>query len=68
MCHCYNPHFMTSFTTAYSQQALDERFAAIEEKDNKIHELQLSLRVKERDLERLKNILLHNEETINVSR
>ncbi|XP_019738154.1 CDK5 regulatory subunit-associated protein 2 isoform X3 [Hippocampus comes] len=47
------------------EQALDERFAAIEEKDNKIHELQLSLRVKERDLERLKNILLHNEETIN---
>ncbi|XP_077441671.1 CDK5 regulatory subunit-associated protein 2 isoform X1 [Vanacampus margaritifer] len=47
------------------EQALDERFAAIEEKDNEIHQLQLSLREKERDLERLNNLLSHNEETIN---
>ncbi|KAF7656265.1 hypothetical protein LDENG_00044490, partial [Lucifuga dentata] len=47
------------------EQALDERFAAIEEKDNEIHQLQLSLREKERDLERLNNLLAHNEETIN---
>ncbi|XP_061764180.1 CDK5 regulatory subunit-associated protein 2 isoform X2 [Nerophis ophidion] len=46
-------------------QALDEKFAAIEEKDNEIHQLQLSLREKERDLERLNNLLSHNEETIN---
>ncbi|XP_054614134.1 LOW QUALITY PROTEIN: CDK5 regulatory subunit-associated protein 2 [Dunckerocampus dactyliophorus] len=47
------------------EQALDERFAAIEEKDNQIHQLQLSLREKERDLERLNNLLSHNKETIN---
>ncbi|XP_048874653.1 CDK5 regulatory subunit-associated protein 2 isoform X2 [Brienomyrus brachyistius] len=47
------------------QQALDEKFAAIEEKDNEIHQLHLSLREKEQDLARLKNLLLHNEETIN---
>ncbi|XP_063746348.1 CDK5 regulatory subunit-associated protein 2 isoform X3 [Eleginops maclovinus] len=47
------------------EQVLDEKFAAIEEKDNYIHQLQLSLREKERDLERLNNLLSHNEETIN---
>ncbi|XP_076014766.1 CDK5 regulatory subunit-associated protein 2 isoform X3 [Genypterus blacodes] len=47
------------------EQALDEKFAAIEEKDNEIHQLQLCLREKERDLERLHNLLAHNEETIN---
>ncbi|XP_058473906.1 CDK5 regulatory subunit-associated protein 2 isoform X2 [Solea solea] len=47
------------------EQVLDEKFAAIEEKDNEIHQLQLSLREKERDLERLNNLLSHNEETIN---
>lgn len=52
---------------ALSQQALDEKFAAIEEKDNEIHQLQLALREKERDLDRLNNLLSHNEETINVS-
>lgn len=46
---------------------LDEKFAAIEEKDNEIHQLQLSLRERERDLDRLNNLLSHNEETINVS-
>ncbi|MGH0124392.1 UNVERIFIED_CONTAM: hypothetical protein FKN15_036935 [Acipenser sinensis] len=47
------------------EQAIDEKFAAIEEKDNEIRQLQLSLREKERDLERLNNRLSHNEETIN---
>ncbi|KAM9841643.1 CDK5 regulatory subunit-associated protein 2 [Aulostomus maculatus] len=47
------------------ERALDEKFAAIEEKDNEIHQLQLSLREKERDLDRLNNLLSHNEETIN---
>lgn len=51
----------------FSQQALDEKFAAIEEKDNEIHKLLLILREKERDLDRLNNLLAHNEETINVS-
>uniref|UniRef100_A0A1A7YZQ5 CDK5 regulatory subunit associated protein 2 n=1 Tax=Iconisemion striatum TaxID=60296 RepID=A0A1A7YZQ5_9TELE len=47
------------------EQALDEKYAAIEEKDNEIHQLQLSLREKERDLDRLSHLLAHNEETIN---
>ncbi|XP_027882324.1 CDK5 regulatory subunit-associated protein 2 isoform X1 [Xiphophorus couchianus] len=47
------------------EQALDDKFAAIEEKDNEIHQLQLLLREKERDLDRLNNLLTHNEETIN---
>ncbi|RXN34217.1 myomegalin-like isoform X1 [Labeo rohita] len=47
------------------EKALDEKFAAVEEKENEIHLLQLSLREKERDVERLNNLLLHNEETIN---
>lgn len=46
---------------------MDEKFAVIEEKDNEIHRLQLSLREKERDLERLNNLVSHNEDTINVS-
>lgn len=32
-----------------------------------IHQLQLSLRERERDLDRLNNLISHNEETINVS-
>ncbi|KAG7477293.1 hypothetical protein MATL_G00092500 [Megalops atlanticus] len=47
------------------EQAIDEKFATVEEKDNEIRQLQLSLREKERDLERLKNLLSHSEETIN---
>ncbi|XP_036444694.1 myomegalin-like isoform X2 [Colossoma macropomum] len=47
------------------EKALDEKFAAVEEKENEIHLLQLNVREKERDLERLNNLLTHNEETIN---
>ncbi|KAK7131585.1 hypothetical protein R3I94_016644 [Phoxinus phoxinus] len=47
------------------EKALDDKFAAMEEKENEIHLLQLSLREKERDVERLNNLLSHNEETIN---
>lgn len=58
---------LTFFSELHStQQALDEKFAAIEEKDNEIHQLQLSLRERERDLDRLNNLLSHSEETINV--
>ncbi|XP_032395606.1 CDK5 regulatory subunit-associated protein 2 isoform X2 [Etheostoma spectabile] len=49
------------------EQALDEKFAAIEEKDNEIHQLQLSLRERERDLDRLNNLLSYNKETIDSS-
>lgn len=48
------------------QEALDDKFAVVEEKENENHLLKLSLREKERDVERLNNLLLHNEETINV--
>ncbi|XP_066501258.1 myomegalin-like [Hoplias malabaricus] len=47
------------------EKALDEKFTAVEEKENEIHLLQLNMREKERDLERLNNLLTHNEETIN---
>ncbi|XP_062868121.1 CDK5 regulatory subunit-associated protein 2 isoform X2 [Trichomycterus rosablanca] len=47
------------------EKALDEKFSAVEEKENEIHQLQLNLREKERDLERLNNLLSHNDETIN---
>uniref|UniRef100_A0A674DZN6 CDK5 regulatory subunit associated protein 2 n=1 Tax=Salmo trutta TaxID=8032 RepID=A0A674DZN6_SALTR len=47
------------------EQALDDKFAALEEKDNEIHQLHLSLREKARDLERLNNLLSYNEDTIN---
>ncbi|XP_067280226.1 CDK5 regulatory subunit-associated protein 2 isoform X3 [Pseudorasbora parva] len=47
------------------EKALDDKFAAMEEKENEIHLLHLSLREKERDVERLNNLLSHNEETIN---
>uniref|UniRef100_A0A3B4DP35 CDK5 regulatory subunit associated protein 2 n=1 Tax=Pygocentrus nattereri TaxID=42514 RepID=A0A3B4DP35_PYGNA len=47
------------------EKALDEKYAAVEEKENEIHLLQLNVREKERDLERLNNLLTHNEETIN---
>ncbi|XP_051959651.1 centrosome-associated protein CEP250-like [Xyrauchen texanus] len=47
------------------EKALDDKFVAVEEKENEIHLLQLSVREKERDLEHLNNLLSHNEETIN---
>ncbi|XP_064164743.1 CDK5 regulatory subunit-associated protein 2 isoform X10 [Anguilla rostrata] len=47
------------------EQAMDEKFAAIEEKDDEIRQLRLSLREKDRELERLNSLLSHNTETIN---
>ncbi|XP_029544750.2 myomegalin-like [Oncorhynchus nerka] len=47
------------------EEALDDKFAALEEKDNEIHQLHLSLREKTRDLERLNKLLSYNEDTIN---
>ncbi|XP_076836338.1 uncharacterized protein LOC143481982 isoform X2 [Brachyhypopomus gauderio] len=51
------------------ENALDEKFVAVEEKENEneVHMLQLSVREKEREVERLNNLLLHIEETINIS-
>ena len=64
---CVRSSFILPLLFVTLQKALDEKFAAIEEKDNEIHQLQLALREKERDLERLNNLLTHNNETINVS-
>ncbi|XP_039618756.1 CDK5 regulatory subunit-associated protein 2 isoform X2 [Polypterus senegalus] len=47
------------------QQAIDDKFASIDDKDNEIQQLLLSLREKERDLDRLGNLLSHNQEMIN---
>ncbi|XP_024253995.1 myomegalin-like [Oncorhynchus tshawytscha] len=47
------------------EETLDDKFAALEEKDNEIHQLHLSLREKARDLERLNKLLSYNEDTIN---
>ncbi|XP_053334053.1 CDK5 regulatory subunit-associated protein 2 isoform X6 [Clarias gariepinus] len=47
------------------EKALEDKFVAVEEKENEIHLLQLSMREKERDSERLKNLLAHNQETVN---
>lgn len=58
--------FQSLEVVLFVQKALDDKFAAVEEKENEIHLLKLSLREKERDVERLNNLLLHNEETINV--
>eukprot|EP00061_Rhincodon_typus_P019001 g48422.t1 len=47
------------------QQALDQKHAAVDEKENEIHRLHLALREREHDLDRLKTLVANNEETIN---
>ncbi|XP_067825752.1 myomegalin-like isoform X3 [Heptranchias perlo] len=47
------------------EQAIDERYAAVDEKENEIQQLNLALREKEHDFDRLKSLLTNNEETIN---
>ncbi|KAJ8286570.1 hypothetical protein GJAV_G00040680 [Gymnothorax javanicus] len=46
------------------EEAIDEKFAVLEEKEDEIRRLNLSLREKEHELERLNNLLSHNKETI----
>lgn len=68
LCQCQSTYhlFLCGCVLFCVQKALDDKFAAVEEKENEIHLLHLSLREKERDVERLNNLLSHNEETINV--
>ncbi|XP_034780691.2 myomegalin-like isoform X3 [Acipenser ruthenus] len=47
------------------EQATDEKFRTLEEKESEVRELQLALREKDRDQDRLRCILSNNEETIN---
>ncbi|KAJ1174636.1 hypothetical protein NDU88_006456 [Pleurodeles waltl] len=47
------------------QRAIDEKYSAMEEREDKLHRLQLALREKEHDLQQLRNVLSCNEVTIN---
>lgn len=49
-----------------SQRAVDEKFTCMEQKEDEVRKLQLLLREKERDLEKLRCVLSNNEETITV--
>lgn len=49
------------------QRSIDEKFRCVEEREGQVRRLQVALREKERDLERLRCILSNNEETITVS-
>ncbi|CAB1317143.1 unnamed protein product, partial [Coregonus sp. 'balchen'] len=46
------------------ERSIDEKFSGLEEREEQVRKLQLALREKERDLERLRCILSNNEETI----
>ncbi|XP_073713659.1 myomegalin-like isoform X1 [Misgurnus anguillicaudatus] len=46
------------------ENSIDEKFRCLEEKDCEVRRLQLALREKDRDLERLNNILNNNNDTI----
>ncbi|KAL0966450.1 hypothetical protein UPYG_G00295450 [Umbra pygmaea] len=46
------------------ERSIDEKFRCLEEREEQVRGLQLALREKERDLERLRCILSSNEETI----
>lgn len=48
------------------QRSIDDKFRCVEEREGQVRRLQLALREKERDLERLRCILSNNEETITV--
>lgn len=48
------------------QRSIDDKFRCVEEREDQVRRLQLALREKERDLERLRCILSNNEETITV--
>uniref|UniRef100_A0A8D2ZJU8 Uncharacterized protein n=1 Tax=Scophthalmus maximus TaxID=52904 RepID=A0A8D2ZJU8_SCOMX len=46
------------------ERSIDDKFHCLEEREGQVRRLQLALREKERDLERLRCILSNNEETI----
>ncbi|XP_045907547.1 myomegalin-like [Micropterus dolomieu] len=46
------------------ERSIDDKFRCVEEREDQVRRLQLAVREKERDLERLRCILSNNEETI----
>lgn len=48
------------------QRSIDDKFRCLDECEGQVRRLQLALREKERDTERLRCILSNNEETITV--
>uniref|UniRef100_A0A671PQ78 Si:ch211-242b18.1 n=1 Tax=Sinocyclocheilus anshuiensis TaxID=1608454 RepID=A0A671PQ78_9TELE len=46
------------------ERAIDDKFTCMEQKEDEVRKLQLLLREKERDLEKLRCVLSNNEETI----
>ncbi|KAG6924516.1 phosphodiesterase 4D interacting protein-like, partial [Chelydra serpentina] len=46
------------------ERAIDEKFCAVEEKEQELRQLHLSVREREHDLERLRSVLSSNEATI----
>ncbi|XP_062929372.1 myomegalin-like isoform X2 [Mobula hypostoma] len=47
------------------EQTLDQKYAALDEKENEIQQLHLALREKEHNFDQLKSLLANREETIN---
>ncbi|KAI4878268.1 hypothetical protein NFI96_011785, partial [Prochilodus magdalenae] len=54
----------TRTRTCGIQRAVDEKFVRVEQKEDEIRKLQLLLREKERDMEKLRCVMSSNEETI----
>lgn len=52
---------------SFTQRAVDEKFCALEKKEQELQQLHLSIRERGSDLQRLRNVLSSNEATIHVS-
>lgn len=50
-----------------TQRAVDEKFCALEKKEQELQQLRVSMRERGSDLERLRSVLCSNEATIHVS-
>lgn len=61
-----NSSSVTFSSLCHLQRSIDDKFHCVEEREEQVRRLQLALREKERDLERLRCILSNNEETITV--
>lgn len=64
----YAPHHHPRSSPHCLQRSIDDKFRCLEDCEGQVRRLQLALREKERDLERLRCILSNNEETITVRR
>lgn len=50
-----------------TQRAVDEKFCALEKKEQELQQLRVCVRERGSDLERLRSVLCSNEATIHVS-